>query len=161
MKFIFLTVAILAATFFLPSQGQSQVVAELPQVYMDTTYPTLPAGHKILTVGKGKLYSQCQYAVEAAEPGDEIVIDAGFVCTPVAGLSSSPIELLNKGPSTLPIVIRSAKSTTLPIGTRVSLADEPDMAIVEVNSVAPAVIADEGAHDYRLVGLEMRVNSNF
>jgi hypothetical protein len=105
----------------------------------------------VLTVGaSGRMFTDCQAAEDAANPGDEIAIDPGFVC--------APLTLRNKGSSTDWIVIRSAALASLPAeGNRVAPSDAPNMAIIEVNDVTAAVSTDPSAHHHRLVGLEIRL----
>lgn len=136
-------------------------IAALPKVYLDSDYPMLPSGRRILTVGKsGRDYSDCQSAINAARPGDEVVIDARFVC--------DRLVLPNKGSSTEYIVIRTANLAALPSqGTRISKQDAANLAVIETKNEEFAVgVSDLPANSnatsapnhYHLVGLEIRVN---
>src|SRR5690349_3665562 len=86
----------------------------LPKVFIDSSFPKLPADRKILTVGaKGRQFTSCQAAVNAARPGDEVVIDAGYICR--------NLVLTDKGDSQDYIVIRTANLSSLPPeGSRIS-----------------------------------------
>lgn len=138
-------------------------IAELPKIYLNSSYPQLPANRKILTVGvKDRLFKDCQSAVNAANPGDEVVIDAGFVCT--------NLVLIDKGDTRDYIVIRTANLASLPPeGTRISRDNAPDLAVLETNSYQFAVGVEDvptgstrviSPNHYYLVGLEIRVNPN-
>jgi hypothetical protein len=89
-----------------------------------------------------------QDALDQAQPGDEIVLEAGAVF---------------RGPFTLPrkphrdwITLRSSAEGALPPpGTRVAPSHAPLMPKLE-SSRGPAVQAAAGAHHFRLVGLEIR-----
>lgn len=133
----------------------------LPKVFLDSSYPKLPSNHKILTVGaKGRLYNNCQSAVDAARPGDEVVIDAGFVCT--------HLVLPDKGNLQDFIVIRTADLPSLPPeGKRLSRTEASHLAILETNNYEFAVGVEDvpsgssatiSPNHYYLLGLEIRVN---
>lgn len=129
-------------------------IAQLPKVFLVSDLPPLSETHRILTVGKDKAYQNCQAAIDAALPGDEVVIDARYVC--------SPIRLKNKGASDQFIIIRTANLSQLPQqGTRISRADSENMAVIETSVDDYAIYAEEQAHHYHLVGLEVRVNPAF
>jgi hypothetical protein len=91
-----------------------------------------------------------QAAVDAARPGDTIVLVAGATY---------------RGPITLPaktgegwLTIRSSLADELPSGQRVTPVDAPRMAqIVSARASDPAVRTAAGAHHVRLVGLELTV----
>jgi hypothetical protein len=137
---------------FEPPQIQNSV-AELPRVWLDSNVPSLPSSKRTLLVGNGKSYSSCQSAVDAAQPGDEIVIDAGFVC--------GRFVLKNKGASTEWIHIRSSKTNLLPSqGNRVRKSDSGNMAIVETTTTEAAIDVQTSAHHYFITGLEIRTISS-
>jgi hypothetical protein len=92
-----------------------------------------------------------QAALNSAQPGDEIVVQAGATFT---------------GPFTLPvksgsgwITVRS--SGTLPAaGTRVKPSDAAQMPkLVSQYPMEPVIQTAAGAHHYRLVGLELTANA--
>jgi hypothetical protein len=105
------------------------------------------AGGKVMPVMPD---ANLQAAVDAAQPGDTLVLQAGATY---------------KGPITLPkktgegwIVIRSSAADELPAGRRVSPADAPKLArLVAGDGAMPAIRTAPGAHHFRLVGLEITV----
>lgn len=116
---------------------------ELPRAQVDTTYPVTSGGRTIRVEAPDGL----QAALEAARPGDEIVLAAGTVF---------------QGPFTLPrkdglkwIVVRSSRADRLPAGKRVTPADASSMAVLEARFGA-VISAEPGAHHFRFVGIEMR-----
>lgn len=136
--------------------------AKLPKIFLNSDYPVLPAAHKVLTVGSTqRQFTNCQTAIDAANPGDEVVIDAGYVC--------SPVTLPAKGNSDLYIVIRTANVMSLPPeGVRVSKSDAAHFAVIETSTydyavgfadVSPGLPLASAPHHYYLLGLEMRVNA--
>jgi len=138
-------------------------IALLPKIFLNSDYPQLPADHRVLTVGKsGRDFTDCQSAVNAAKPGDEVVIDARFVC--------SRLVLPNKGLAEHYIVIRTANLEALPPqGTRISKSDAANLAVIETNNaefavgisdLPPGSMASSEANHYYLIGLEIRVNPN-
>lgn len=124
-------------------------IASLPRIILNSSYPTLANGHRILTVGRNRDYQNCQPAIDAASPGDEVVIDAGFTCTPVV--------LRNKGNSQNYIVIRTADLGQIsPDGTRLSpTTDSPHLANIETTLTAPAITTEPGANFYYVDGLNL------
>lgn len=116
---------------------------ELPRARVDTSYSS-HAGHT-LNVKAGE---DLQAALEAATPGDEIVLEAGAVF-------SGPFTLPRKGGAGW-IVLRSSAKDRLPApGTRVTPADAQAMPALEARWGA-VISAEAGAHHFRFVGLELR-----
>src|SRR3954471_13440018 len=66
------------ATAFLNSvaEAQASTEPELPRVYLDTTYPA--SSGAIINVATG---SSLQAALNQAQPGDQVVLQAGAVFT--------------------------------------------------------------------------------
>jgi hypothetical protein len=127
--------------------------AALPKVLLNSNYPNLGVNHHVWTVGKGKQFSNCQPAIDSALPGDQVVIDAGFIC--------SPIILRNKGTSTDYIVIRTSNLNLLPPqGTRISHSDAPNLAIIQTSVAGDVVNTEAQANHYHLVGLDIRLDPN-
>jgi hypothetical protein len=90
--------------------------------------------------------SNLQSAIDSANLGDEIVLQAGA--------TYGAIRLRNKSGSGW-LVIRSSAASQLPAGTRVKPADAGKMArIVGGAGSAAAVQTDMGAHHYRFIGIE-------
>ena len=118
----------------------------LPQVFLNTTYAP-PAGNTITVNAGGNLQS----AINTAQPGDTIVLQAGATFT-------GTFTLPNKGASTQWIYIRSSAYASLPApGNRVSPANAANMAtIAGTGSPVIAVTTQAGAHHYRFVGIEIK-----
>lgn len=117
---------------------------ELPRVTVDVTMPAV-SGRSIQVPAGGDL----QAALNGAQPGDEVVLQAGATFT---------------GNFTLPtktgsgwVIVRSGGS--LPsAGVRVHPSDASQMAkIVAADPTAPAISTAAGASHYRLIGLEVTV----
>ena len=120
----------------------------LPQLQVDVRYPTgrtrtLPA-EKSWRVDKG---GDLQGALNAAQPGDEIVLATGstFVGNYV---------LPNKSGGSGWIVVRAEEMHT-PAGTRISPASVSGSASVITPNQDPAIKTAPGAHRWRLVGFEV------
>ena len=87
-----------------------------------------------------------QDALYRAQPGDEVVLQAG------ATFSGNFVLPVKSGESY--VTVRSSRSGELPEGARVSLSDAAKMARLETPNVAPVLRAPSGAHHYRFVGVE-------
>jgi len=131
-----------------PAQPCSDAVASDPDVQqmlpatLDTTFPSTP-GQTLHVAAGGDL----QAALDSAQPGDQITIDAGATFT---------------GPFTLPsksgdgwIVVRSADPELPAAGTRVTPADAAHMPKILAPNSESAFVTAAGAHHFRLVGLEI------
>ena len=119
---------------------------ELPRVYVDTSL-VATAGATIAVPSDGDL----QDALNVAQPGDVIVLEAGGVYP---------------GPFTLPrktgdqwITVTSSRVRELPVGQRVGPSDAQKMAVLEGGHPS-VLLAESGAHHYRFVGLELRPTAN-
>ncbi len=145
MTILALVAAILGAVL-LPAFA---AVPELPRAYVDTTYAP-PAGSTIAVGSGGNL----QAAINAALPGDTIVLQAGAVFR-------GPFTLPDKGASNQWIYIQSSALASLPApGNRVSPADAANMpAIVGTGTPVVALQTLARAHHYRFVGIEFRTDS--
>jgi hypothetical protein len=116
---------------------------ERPRALVDTAPP--PGGRVIAVAAGGTL----QRALDGAQPGDVITLEAGAVF---------------RGPFTLPqkdgdgwIVVRGAGEARLPpAGTRVTAAHAAAMPKLGAASGPVVVQAARGAHHYRLVGLDIQ-----
>jgi PKD repeat protein len=119
--------------------------AELPRVYVDTTY-TPPTG-KTITVPAG---GDFQAALNAANLGDVITLQAGASYI-------GPFTLPDKAAGSGYITIRtSAPDSALPLpGTRITPAYSSALPkILAPGFGSPALQTALSAHHYRLVGLE-------
>ncbi|HKX27554.1 MAG TPA: hypothetical protein VJ302_07675 [Blastocatellia bacterium] len=119
---------------------------ELPRFYLDTSYNPSTREPKLVAAG-----SNLQAAINAAQPGDVLTLQAGATFTGNFNLPAKPGSGW--------ITIRSAApDSSLPApGKRIT----PDYAnvlpkIVSPNS-DPALIAKPGAHHYRFIGVEFTV----
>ena len=116
--------------------------AELPRSYVDVALPAM-TGRSIGVLAGGDV----QAAIDAAQPGDEIVLQPG--ATYVGNL------MLRRKTGTGWITIRTAGSLPAP-GTRVTPAEAGQMPKLVPQFPPIAVISTEsGAHHYRLIGLEV------
>jgi len=116
---------------------------ELPRARVDTAYPARTG--RTITVSASDDF---QAALDAARPGDDIVLEAGATFT---------------GPFTLPpksgtswIVVRSSAMNRLPaLGKRVTPAEAKAMPKLEARWGA-VISAEATSHHYRFAGIEMR-----
>ena len=103
---------------------------------------------RTLTVGPK---DSLQAALNAAQYGDTIVLQAGAVYT-----GGFVLPLKN---GTGEIVIQSSRSSELPNGVRVSPAQSALFAKLQTTDVEPVLKTAAGAHHYRLVGLEFSTST--
>jgi PKD repeat protein len=129
------------------SKAQAGAQPELPRTLIDTTY-VAPTGNTLTVAAGGNL----QAALNAANPGDLIVLQAGATFV-------GNFTLPNKSGNDW-VVIRSSADTALPAqGTRVGPAHSGLMAKLLSPNAAPAVATLSGAHHYRFVGIEIGLTS--
>ena len=124
----------------------SATPAELPRLSVNTTYPSMsrqvhvPAGANLQT------------AINAAQPGDELLLAPGATFT-------GNFILPNKGSSSSWIVIRTdAPDATIGYaGTRMTptRARSANLAKIFTNTISSAVITNLGASHYRITGVEL------
>jgi hypothetical protein len=126
-----------------PSAG-TIAQAELPRSYVNTQLPT-PTGRTIAVNAGGNL----QAALDAAQPGDQVVLQAGatfvgnFYLRPKPGMSASQW-----------ITVRT--SGTLPAaGTRVAPSHAAQMPKLLTPNAGAALLTEPGAQGWRLIGLEI------
>jgi hypothetical protein len=116
---------------------------ELPRVYVDTSMPE-QTGQVVRVRARGDL----QQALDSAEPGDTIVLEAGATYT---GTFMPP----RKADGGWIIVRSSAQDRLPPPGTRVTPEHAEYMPKLVTNrNVQPALRAAPGAHHYRFIGIE-------
>lgn len=117
---------------------------ELPREVVDTRWID-PTGSTIEVAAGGDF----QAALDAASPGDEIVLEAGAVFT-------GNFTLPEKSGAGYILIRSSALDALPPEGTRVSPADAPSMPALVTPSELPVIRTADRAHHYRFAGIEMR-----
>jgi len=137
-------VALVVCAFSAAAPAQKPV-AQLPQVYIDTTWNPPVGG----TTWAAHTAAQLSSALSSAVPGDIIVLDAGATYT---GNFQLPAKF---NPSGKWIYIESSAIASLPAGTRVSPANASNMAKIVTTTVAPVLQTNGGSNHWRLAGLEI------
>lgn len=94
--------------------------------------------------------SNLQTAINAAAPGDTLILTAGAT---YAGNFTLP----NKTGSGTITIRTATPDSNLPAGTRVSPASAPKMPRIVTPNTAAAIATAPGAHDYRFVGVEITI----
>jgi hypothetical protein len=129
----------------------SEILANLPQVFLNTTMPAAPAaGGKIISVAAG---GNLQSAIYNAVPGDVIELANGATF-------NGNFTLPNKGTSSQWIIIRPASMSGGPApGSRMTPALAAAARLPKILSTTNqgAFNTDNGAHHYRLIGLDVSV----
>jgi len=121
-------------------------VPALPQVQIDTTYHA-PTGGKTWQAHNA---AELKTTIEAARPGDVIVLDAKVT---YEGNFVLPVKA---DPEHKWIYLVSSELSRLPDpGTRVAPANAVNMPKIVTPNVNPAIAVPPGASNYRLVGLEI------
>ena len=116
---------------------------ELPRVVLDTTYAS-PGGRQTSVPAGGDL----QAALNAAQPGDTIILQAGATYT---GNFTLPVKS-----GTAWIYVQSSALSSLPApGTRVAPAQSSLMPKIVSPNTAPAISTAAGAHNFRFAGIEI------
>jgi hypothetical protein len=128
----------------LPGFAQAPRAPELPRATIDTTY--VPVTGRSLSLRSG---DNLQSALDAARPGDEIVLEAGSVYT-------GSFSLPNKSGTGWVVVRTAAMDRLPPAGTRVTPAHAPAMAAIVGTRTQPALRTKAAAHHFRFVGIEIR-----
>ena len=144
-RFLLLLTLIAAVNLF----GQS--IAEAPRVYVDTTWNP-PTGGR---TWHAHTSADLQDALNSANPGDTIVLDAGST---YIGNFTLPAKA---HPDNKWIYMESSGLSRLPApGMRVSPSDASSMGQIVTPNGSPAINPLPGASHYRLVGLEVTTASN-
>ncbi len=119
---------------------------ELPRVFLDTTLVP-PTGQTIAVAAGGDF----QAALNAAQPGDVITLQAGATFT-------GPFTLPNKTGTGWIIVRTSAPDSSLPpLGTRVGPSYAAVMPKIVVGAnMGGAIQTAPGAHHFRFIGIEVK-----
>jgi hypothetical protein len=113
-----------------------------PLVFLDTTYAA-PAGQQRSVPAGGDL----QAALNSAQPGDTIILQAGATYT---GNFTLPMTS-----GTAWIYVRSSALSSLPEGTRVAPAQASLMPKIVSPNTIPAISTAAGAHNFRFAGIEI------
>jgi hypothetical protein len=129
--------------------------AELPRVSLNTAY-VAPVGGAIRMVSAG---GDIQAAIDAANPGDQIVLQAGVTYN--VGTLTLPYKACSKpNPNDCTIVIRTSNLSSLPPeGVRVQPSDAVNMPKIVGAYADPVFATNAMAQYYRLIGLEVTVNN--
>jgi len=145
---LFLLAAAVAATAFVgaPPGWAAGTRAELPRVFLDTHY--VPPAGRIIRVHAGQ---DLQQALDAAQPGDQVTLDAGATYT--------GNFVLPKKAAGAPIVVRPRRLPGMPEGKRVGPEDAAAMARIVTPNDQGAVTTAPGAHGWRFVGIEFGIAS--
>ena len=138
-------VSAVLAGFATAGTGTAFSAPAQPRVLLDTTY--VPSTGGLIRVHSGE---DLQAALDRAVPGDQVVLDAGATFT-------GNFVLRKKVGSGL-IVVRTSAIGTLPEGRRAGPSDAPHMARIVSPRVDGAVDAAPGAHQWRLIGIELTVS---
>ena len=138
--------------FAVSASAQSgKPVAQLPRVYLDTTW-NLPTGG---TTWAAHDVTQFKTALTNSVPGDVIVLDAGVT---YSGSFTLPVK---SNPNGRWIYIISSQLANLPAGTRVSPANAIYMPKIVAPGASTTIAVAPGANYWRLAGLEITAASNY
>ncbi|HKE62038.1 MAG TPA: hypothetical protein VKB33_06180 [Nitrospira sp.] len=126
-------------------ETRAGTLPELPREWVDTQL-VAPTGRTLIV----KAGDDLQEALELAQPGDEIVLEAGATF-------KGPFTLPNKGGGSGWIIVRTSVSDReFPgPGTRVGPPHGTLMPKLTSSRGDGVVIAEPGAHHYRFIGLEV------
>jgi hypothetical protein len=139
----FVLVPVVALAFFGAAPTFPAQSPERPRVFLDTTY-VAPAGRQTSVAAGGDL----QGALNSAQPGDTIILQAGATYT---GNFTLPVKS-----GTAWIYVQSSALSSLPAaGTRVGPAQASLMPKIVSPNTAPAISTAAGAHSFRFVGVEI------
>ncbi|MFN0111077.1 MAG: hypothetical protein ACKVZH_19625 [Blastocatellia bacterium] len=139
------------------SQDLAQVAAatpDLPRLFLDAAY--VPPQGRTINVSEGE---DLQAAINAAKPGDVVALQPGAIFVGNFILPNKFLDRPNNQDQW--IVIRSAASDAcLPSpGTRISPENADALPKIVTPNVASAIGTGDGAHHYRLIGLEIGVTA--
>jgi hypothetical protein len=113
-----------------------------PLVLLDTTYAA-PAGRQRSVPAGGDL----QAALNSAQPGDTIILQAGATYT-----GNFTLPVLS---GTAWVYVQSSALSSLPEGTRVGPAQASLMPKIVSPNTMPAISTAAGAHNFRFAGIEI------
>lgn len=138
------------ATLVLIGFGWEWNSDSLGLLYDQPEISSRPDGGKLIRVPAG---GNLQAAVDRAEPGDIVELEAGATY-------NGQITLTKKN-GTKPVVIISSAASKLIDGKRVTPADRQHMARIVAGMLGrPALMASSGASGYRIVGIELTSTSS-
>jgi hypothetical protein len=127
-----------------PPEAPSAPGPELPRTWVDTTMR--PTSGRTLAVPAG---GDLQAALDAAQPGDVVTLEAGATFR-------GPFTLrLKPGHEWITIRTSASDAALPPPGTRVAPAHAALMPKLEAGS-GSVITTAPGAHHYRLIGLEIK-----
>jgi hypothetical protein len=129
---------------FVPSYAQTSGAPALPQVFLDTRV-SATRGKRITVPAGGDL----QAALDAARPGDTILVEAG------ATFVGNFVLPAKRGSGVITVRTSTPDAAFPSAGTRVGPADALLMPKLLTATSFPALTTAPGAHHYRLVGLEL------
>ena len=129
--------------------GEDLWVPDLPQSYVDTTY-SLPTGGTTWNVSE---LDDLQTVLDAAQPGDVIVLQAGDTWTGNYTIADRS--------GTGDIYVISSALASLQAGIRVAPADAANMPkITSPDQFSPVLIIGQVASNWRFAGIEITTNYN-
>lgn len=123
--------------------ASGQVVPELPRAYIDTSYYHPNGATALVAAGE-----DLQDAIDAAKPGDTIVLEAGATFT-------GNFTLPPKTGNGWIYIVSSALDRMAHPGQRTSPAEASFMPKIQSPNTAAAISVLPGARNYRLAGLEI------
>ncbi|MCI0338137.1 MAG: hypothetical protein L0226_11200 [Acidobacteria bacterium] len=130
-----------------PAVGVAGSEPEPPRIFLDTTYVP-PAGGQTIAVQAG---GDLQAAFNQARPGDVITLEAGATFT-------GNFTLPAKAGAGWIFIRTSAPDSSLPRpGQRITPGHASVLPKIVTSNADPALNVADGAHHYRLVGLEFTV----
>jgi hypothetical protein len=147
--FKLLIMSLLLATFTNQLQAQTDGSAELPRATVDTQMPSVTG--RTITVNAG---DSLQAALNAAQPGDQIVLQAGATFIGNFVLPAKPGMGSNQW-----IIVRTNGQLPAP-STRVNPSNANQMPKILTPNAARAIETAPGAQGWRLVGLEIATTDN-
>jgi hypothetical protein len=130
--------------------------ALLPRTYLSTSYPAPTGTSRAVRQG-----DDLQAVINAAQPGDTIVIDAAATFKTDGGFVLPAKTCTKTRQTDCYITIRTSAIASLPPeGQRVTRAHAQYMPNIVTTSTSPAFRTSGAAHHYRLVGLEVTADSS-
>ncbi len=122
---------------------------ELPRLFVDVSF--LPPSGNTIRVDAGGNF---QRALNKATCGDTIMLEAGATFI-------GNFKLPNKDCTGLIVIRSSADDSNLPAEEeRITPAFAPFLPKILSNNSSPAIRTEKGAHDFRLIGLEIGVTAD-